>query len=274
MPSFSKGCTLAARYTSQTVGWTATNRMRADLALHCLRLDMPFHKQRTPGELIQRIDGDVTGLANFFSQFAVRLLGGGLLLVGILILLFLENPLLGLGMLVYTGLTLLVLNRIHSIGVSRWSASRQAGAELFGYLEERISGADEIRAAGAEAYAMRRLYTLDRSMVEKDRAGHVVSSLTYNLTNLVYVIGYAAGLAVGVVLYLRGEATLGTAYLITYYVGMLSEPLQNIREQAQDLQQSAASLARVQEFLDLRPQVADPPAADGRALPDGALAWL
>src|SRR5262245_9608912 len=72
---------LAANYTSQNVGWAATNRLRADLALHCLRLDMPFHKQRTPGELIERIDGDVTGLANFFSQFTVRLLGDCLLVL-------------------------------------------------------------------------------------------------------------------------------------------------------------------------------------------------
>ena len=30
------------------VGWTATNRLRADLALHCLRLDMSFHNAHRP----------------------------------------------------------------------------------------------------------------------------------------------------------------------------------------------------------------------------------
>ena len=79
---------LAADYTSQDVGWAATNRLRADLALHCLQLDMPFHKQYVPGELIERIDGDVTELANFFSQFTLRVVGNGLLVIGILALLF------------------------------------------------------------------------------------------------------------------------------------------------------------------------------------------
>ncbi|HEV7216060.1 MAG TPA: ABC transporter transmembrane domain-containing protein, partial [Chloroflexota bacterium] len=55
-------------YLSELVAWTATNELRADLALHCLRLDLSFHKARTPGELIERIDGDVTAMANFFSQ--------------------------------------------------------------------------------------------------------------------------------------------------------------------------------------------------------------
>ena len=91
--------TLAASYLSQDVGWSATNRLRADLALHVLRLDMPFHKQRTPGELIERVDGDVTLLVNFFSQFTIRLLGESLLVVGIFVLLFLENMWVGLGML-------------------------------------------------------------------------------------------------------------------------------------------------------------------------------
>ena len=47
-----------------------------------------FHNARTPGELIERIDGDVTALANFFSRFVIQLLGNALLLLGVLALLF------------------------------------------------------------------------------------------------------------------------------------------------------------------------------------------
>jgi len=246
---------LAANLTSQNVGWSATNHLRADLALHCLRLDMTFHKQHTPGEMIQRVDEDVTQLANFFSQFTVRVLGNGLLVLGILISLSRENPWLGLGMALYTGLTLLVLSAIQELSISRWAAARQANAEQYGFLEEHISGAEEIRAAGAEPYAMRRLYQQMRAYLEKTRAAFVISNLTSNLTNLVFGLGFAAGLALGVFLYTRGQATLGAAYLIVYYVGMLSDPLQNIREQVQDLQQATASIQRIQALFVLQPQV-------------------
>ena len=261
---------LAASLVSQRVSWTATNRLRADLVLHCLRLDMSFHKEHTPGELIERIDGDADQLANFFSQFVVRLLGNGLLLLGILLLLFRENLLVGIGLTLYTGLTLSVLGLIQRPAAKRWAEARQASAEQFGYIEERISGAEEIRAAGAEDYALQRLYLLMRLFLEKSRAAFVVSTLTFNLTNLIYVVGYAAGLALGVYLYLRGQTTLGTAYLIVYYVGMLAEPLQSIREQVQDLQQASASLGRVQELLDLQPLVREP-AQGASHLPGGAL---
>jgi ATP-binding cassette subfamily B protein len=261
---------LVARYTSLNVGWSATNHMRRDLALHVLRLDMPFHKQHTPGELIDRVNGDTDQLQNFFSEFAIRVLGDGLLVVGILVLLFRESITVGSGMLVYTVLTLLILRLIQGLAVTKWAVERQAGAEMYGYVEERISGAEEVRAAGAEAYALRRLYSLMRRFLQVRRAAFVVSTLTYGLTNLVYVAGCAAGLALGVYLYTRGEATLGTAYLITYYVGMLSEPLQNIRAQIQDLQQATASIHRIQSIMDQQPQVAEPGQASIH-LPDGPL---
>jgi ABC-type multidrug transport system fused ATPase/permease subunit len=266
-----QGFQLAATYTSQNVGWAATNHLRADLARHCLRLDLAFHKRRTPGELIERIDGDVTGLANFFSEFTVRLLGNSLLVLGILALLFRENVGMGLGMAVYTLLTLAAMSLIQRIAIPRWSAERQANADLSGYLEERISGAEELRATGAEAYAMHRLYALLRNWMAKRRLAWVTSSLAYTSTNLIYVVGYAGGLAVGVYLFLRGQASLGTAYLITYYVGMLADPLQNMREQVQDLQKSTASIQRIQDLFTLQPSVSDPP-APAQPLPAGALA--
>ena len=49
---------VSGTYLSQDVGWTATNALRAVVAEHCLNLDMAFHKTRTPGEWIERIDGE------------------------------------------------------------------------------------------------------------------------------------------------------------------------------------------------------------------------
>src|SRR5215210_2410870 len=269
-----QGMNLAAHYTAALVGWASTNRLRADLTLHILRLDMPFHKLHTPGELIDRADGNVTQLSNFLSMFTVNVVGNGLLVVGILVLLFRENVWMGLGMLAYTLLTLLVLRSIQQLAVPRWAAERRSSATLYGYIEERISGAEEIRAAGAESYVMRRLYKYMRDFTRKTRAAAVFSSLTYNLTNLVYVLGYAAGLAIGMILYMRGEASLGTVYLITYYVGMLADPLQSIRGQAEDLQQASANIQRINELFNLRPQVGDlahPDAAAQKTLPGGPL---
>ncbi len=265
-----QGIQLAARLASQQVSWAATNQLRLDLLRHCLHLDMPFHKEHTPGELIERIDGDADQLANFFSQFTIRILGNGLLILGILFLLFREDLWVGAGMALYTAMTLTVLGFVQRPAAKRWAEARQVSAEQYGYIEERISGAEELRAAGAEGYALRRLYQLMQVYLVRLRAAFVVSSLTWNLTNFIYVFGYAAGLALAVYLYTQGKATLGTAYLIVYYVGMLTEPLQNILEQVQDLGQASASLGRLQALLELQPQVREPVGNVAR-LPAGAL---
>src|SRR5260370_31262902 len=78
-------------YLAEGVGQAATNALRADLTAHCLSLDMPFHDARTPGEMIERVDGDVAALANFFSRFVLSLGASLLLLIGVLALLYRED---------------------------------------------------------------------------------------------------------------------------------------------------------------------------------------
>src|ERR1051325_5015089 len=82
---------VSVTYLGENVAWTATNALRAELAWHALNLDMRFHNDHTPGELIERIDGDVTELATFFSEFALNLVSNALLLIGILMVLFHED---------------------------------------------------------------------------------------------------------------------------------------------------------------------------------------
>src|SRR5205823_1138272 len=58
-----------AAWLGEVLGWLTTNELRADVMAHCLSLDADFHKTHSPGELIERVDGDVTGLSLFFAEF-------------------------------------------------------------------------------------------------------------------------------------------------------------------------------------------------------------
>ncbi|MGI8423066.1 MAG: ABC transporter transmembrane domain-containing protein [Chloroflexota bacterium] len=87
-----------ATYFSEKIGWSATNALREALMLHCLRLDLTFHKTRTPGELIERIDGDVNALATFFSQLVVQIVGNALLFLGVVIVLARDDVRSALGL--------------------------------------------------------------------------------------------------------------------------------------------------------------------------------
>lgn len=252
-----QGVTMAAVYVGEGVGWTATNNLRADLALHCLQLDMSFHKVRTPGELIERIDGDVGEMAGLFSHLVFVVLGNVLLIIGILTLLFREDWRLGLGGLVYALLILLVLRGVQRWAVQVWGQSRQANAELYGFIEERLGGTEDIRANGGEPYVMRRFYQLMRNLLQRDQQAELLSSGTFLVAHFLYVLSYALGLAIGAYLFSQGQLTIGGVYLIVYYIGLLELPLSEIRHHVRDLQQATASVGRVAELLAIRPRVQD-----------------
>jgi ATP-binding cassette subfamily B protein len=145
---------VAEAYVAEHVGVTTTNRLRVDLLAHCLRLDADFHSAHPPGELVQRIDGEVSALGNFFSRFVIQLLGNGLLLLAILALSFGLDWRAGLVLSAFTLLTVLVIDRLRDLGVQPWAAASAADAEMAGFLEERLSGLEDIRANGAPAYIM------------------------------------------------------------------------------------------------------------------------
>src|SRR5439155_13726084 len=128
---FNQVLSVIATYVGENVGWTATNMLRVDLALHCLRLDMPFHKTHTPGEMIERLDGDITAISKFFSQFVIQVLGNAVLMAGVLVLLLREDWRIGLPLSAFAILSVYILNRSRNIAVPAMAAERQASAELF-----------------------------------------------------------------------------------------------------------------------------------------------
>lgn len=164
-----RAASLGAAYMGEGVGWTATNGLRADLALHCLKLDLSFHNARTPGELIERVDGDVNALSNFFSQFMLRLVSSALVLVGALALMFREDWRIGLAMSAFAVFAIFLLVRIRSFAVPYWKEVRQVSADFFGFVGERLAGTEDIRANGATGYTLRRFHEILRRWLPINR---------------------------------------------------------------------------------------------------------
>ncbi len=266
-----QGVGLAADYLSEFISWKSTNALRADLVLHCLRLDLPFHRLHAPGELIERIDGDVAALGHLLSAFIAQLIGNGLLLVGVLVALFAEDWRIGAGITVYVITALALLSRLQRLGVRQWAVSQQAEAAHYSFLEERLLGTEDIRSAGAESYILARLHRLTLAMLGSHRTARVVSNITTIATGGLHAIGYAVGLGIGIWLYQSGQISIGTTYLIVAYIALLAGPLDSLRRQVQNLQQAGAAIGRVSALFAEQPVVRDAPDESRRQLPTGAL---
>jgi ABC-type multidrug transport system fused ATPase/permease subunit len=247
----------AATYLSAAVGWSATNTLRADLFRHALGLDMSYHKDRTPGEMIERIDGDVSSVSNFFSQFVVRVSGAVLMTIGVLTLLWREDWRVGLTLTLFTVVAGFVLHWRREIAVAPTRDEREASAQVFGFIEERLTGIDDIRANGAGRYIMHRFLEVQRDWFGKALRAWWLRSTVWMSMGILFASGYVLTLGLGIGLYLRGAVTLGTVYLFFNYMAMLEGPLDQITNQLQEFQRAAAGLRRVREMFEAQRTVHD-----------------
>ena len=237
-----------AAYFCADVGWTATNNLRSDLALHCLRLDVRFHHEHPPGELLERIDGDVGILANFFSQFVIRVLSNLLLLIGIVTLLLFEDWRIGAGLLVYAIAGLILLSRIQWRVAPYFHADRQIAADIVSFWEERVGAREDIAANGAKMFVMRRYYELLRSLLHTGRKSLLMFRAFQSSSVILLALVTAFVLAVGAYRLNNGTMTIGTIYLAFYFTGMAGWTLFRITDQMETLQRARASLTRINEL--------------------------
>ena len=248
---------VSVTYIGENVAWTATNALRAELAWHALNLDMRFHNDHTPGELIERIDGDVTELATFFSQFALNLVSNGLLLIGILVALFLEDWRAGLGFTVFSFATILILGRLKDIAVPHQKARRQAEAEMYGFLEEQLAGTEDLRSSGAVDYSIRELFRHQGIIFTHNKRAHFKRWIIENAMGLALTTGTLLALTSGYWLFTAGLVTIGTVYLFIHYINLLEEPFWAMTHEIESFQTIGACVERLTEFRDFKPEVLD-----------------
>jgi ABC-type multidrug transport system fused ATPase/permease subunit len=250
-----QGFAIATTYFSETIAWRATNTLRLDLARHALGLDLAFHKAHTPGELVERVDGDVDALSRFFSQFVLQVLGNGLLVLGVLTILWFEDWRAGLSLSLFALVALGVLGSLQTLAIGPWRTYRQISAEFYGFVAEHLSGLEDIRANGAVGYVMDRFYRILRRWLAAFHQARFSSTLLWGSTVGLFTVGNGIALAVGAYLWNQAAITIGTVYLLFYYATLLQDPIERIREELEQLQQAQASIQRIQDLLGHRPQV-------------------
>lgn len=259
---------VAETYVADDLGWRTTNALRADLTRHVLDLDGSFHSRHGAGELIERIDGDVSAIADFFARFVVQVLGSVLFLLGVLVLLWREDPRVGALLTLFALAAFVFMSRGGGFVGVRSRAARRANADLTGYLEERLGGLPDLKTTGADAYAMRGLAERTGARFHRVRATWLAATAFNGVVGLAFVLGTGAALALSAGLHSTGAMTLGTVYLVFRYTGMLRQPLERLTRQMNSFQQATGGIVRVRELLATAPQVIDGP---GATLPDGPL---
>lgn len=256
-------------YFCEDVSWHATNRLRLDLVAHCLKLDRSFHTAHTPGELIERVDGDVNELAGFFAQFVVQVLGNVLLMLGIFVLVLRENAWFGLFLIVYMLATILIFVRFQALATPYFKARRQAAAEMSGFFGEVLTSLEDIAAGGAASYILRCYFHLQRLYYRAELRSSIFWAAFENIGLVIDNVCVALVLFGCTLLYLQHMFTLGTIVLLLSYTTQLLDNIFDLTEQFGSLQQATASIERINELYHIVSKVTEGP---GITLQAGPLA--
>jgi ABC-type multidrug transport system fused ATPase/permease subunit len=207
--------------------------------------------------MIERIDGDVSLLGNFFSQFFVQILGNGLLIFAIMVLIFVADLRLGVILTIYLFAAAFVLLRVQGLAVPHFRASRVASAQISGFWEEMLSMLEDIKGVGALGYVNRRHLGYLHTLLLQGRKSQVMFRSFVGAFAVVFAVGNAIAFVSGAWLYVQGSMSLGTVYLMMYYTSLIAWTLGRVADQMNDFQQATTAVGRVRELTSTQSSLID-----------------
>ena len=250
------------------LAWTVTNELRSDLTRHVLSLDLGFHRRTSPGELVSRVDGDVTALSEFIAQFAVKAIAAAVTLVGIVVVVATQDWRIGVGFAAYLFVAVGVMYLLRNQSVDEAASEQAAMGRLLGEVEERLTGADDLRGNGGGSHAVATFQVASKRLLRAMLFREKQAVIFWVVSNAVFAFGGIAILATDAALLTSGSITLGTAYVIFQYTQILREPLGQLADETERVQRAAGGMTRTLELMAERSAIAD---AGTGSFPSGAL---
>jgi len=244
-----------------TIAQRAMQGLRGELFSHLQRLSLKFHDERRSGELMSRLTNDMDAISRVLSQNVTQLFSGVLTIVGILIVMFLLNVWMALASMVFLPLMMALVAFVGAKTRTAFRSYQKNLGQLNGTLEETYSGQRVVMAFGQQERALSRF---DRHNDTVRRVG--IHAMTYALLVMPMMgilsnanIAVVAGL--GGFLTVKGLATVGTIAAFITYSRRFAEPLRQLGQLYNQVQQAFAGAERIFEMLDTPPDLTDRPGA-------------
>ena len=236
-------------HAGAVLAWHAMNNLRHRLFRHTIDLGHSFFARSAPGNLLERIDGDVAKLGRLLSDLLPELAANLLMTAGIVVVLLFEDWRIGAAVAAFAVVGVVALDRVRALGVPRFVRSRAASAAFFGRLSEWLTAAEELRPLGGQRYIRASFERILAHWLPREVAAEIAGHALSLANTLVFIGGMAVGLSVSAGLFRAGLLTLGTVWLVYRYSELIRGPLTALRAEMQQLQQAQAALMRIDELL-------------------------
>ncbi len=230
-------------------------RLRKDISEKINRLPFKYFDKTTHGEVLSRITNDVDTVNQTLSQSLTQIITSTITVVGVLIMMFSINWVMTLVALLVIPLSLVVVAQIVKRSQVYYKQQQEYLGHVNGHVEEMFSGHRVVKAFNGEEISIRKFEEFNDTLYSVAWKSQFLSGLMMPIMSFVGNLGYVLIVIMGGWLTIRNAITVGDIQAFIQYVRSFNQPLMQIANISNVLQQTAAAAERVFDFLDEEEEV-------------------
>ena len=258
------GLYLLSALFSYVQGWVmagismrVTYRFRKDISEKINRLPLRYFDGTTHGEVLSRVTNDVDTVSQTLNQSLSQIVTSVTTLIGVLVMMFSISWLMTLVALLILPISAALVSLIIKQSQRYFRQQQDYLGHVNGHVEEMYGGHIVVKAFSGEQKSIEKFDRYNNTLYEVAWKSQFISGLMFPLMRFVGNLGYVAISVLGGWLVIRNAITVGDIQAFIQYVRSFTEPVTQIANISNVLQQTAAAAERVFEFLDEAEEVAD-----------------
>lgn len=228
-----------------------TCRIRTEMSGKISKIPIKTVDSTPNGEIISRMTHDVSIMGSSVHSIFGVVINGVIRLAVILVVIFFENPMLAMAVVVFVPISIILSGVLASRSEKHFNESRTASGKIYSLCEENLTGFDTVKAFNLEESQNKRYHEIIEDYSKKSKKGYVVSGMVQPIVALVNNLAYIVICVLGGYLAISGKGvSAGDLVAFVMYTKLFSAPLESIASGMSMLQSTIASARRVYDFLD------------------------
>ncbi|EPT1948542.1 ABC transporter ATP-binding protein [Campylobacter coli] len=242
-------------YYLSFIGMDTLRILRFKVLKNLLKLDMDFFKRNRSGELVSRCTNDINALQSIVSNIIPDFFRELLTIVGLLIVVFYQSPILAFFALVVLPCAILPL--VHfARKLKKYARSiQETNSDLLSRLSEIFSNIELIKASNTQNKESEKFAKQNNELCRLNLKSTRIDALTSPLMEIIGSLGVAAVIVIGGREVIHGTMSVGSFFAFITALFAIYTPLKRLSSLYGRLQGAIAASERTFYLLDLEPQI-------------------
>ncbi len=272
------GLYLVSAFFSYIQGWIMsgvsikiTYQFRKDILAKINRMPLRYFDGTSHGEVLSRMTNDVDTVNQTLSQSLTQMITSLVTVLGVLVMMLTISWQMTLVALLILPLSMVLIRLIVNQSQKYFKQQQEFLGHANGHIEEMFGSHAVVKAFNGEAKNIAKFEGINDSLYHSAWKSQFLSGIMMPMMNFVGNLGYVGVTIVGGYLAAKKAISLGDIQAFIQYVRSFTQPISQIANISNVLQQTAASAERVFEFLEEAEEAADNADARKPAKVEGAV---